>query len=486
MHIITAIISIAITVNTIAALITVFWRPRSITSTLAWLMALVFVPVIGFILYLFLGRGLDRETKRAMKKDYSGDLKMIRRLAEKDSIRQSRRNERKFTASEWALIRYFDHLEKSPLTNDNQLSIFTDGTEKFEALFKDIRAAKQHVHVEYYSFFNDHIGNQFLHLLEEKAAQGLEVRLLYDPWGSPGATKKWFSKLERLGGKVEPFITGRGLIYKTRLNYHLHRKIVVVDGLISWTGGFNVGDQYLGNSKKFGPWRDTHIRIVGPATFSLQGVFFRDWNASVKNPADEVHALPKYFTLPDKSARGNVLMQIVQDGPDNSADIIKGSFLRMIMSAKSRVWIQTPYLIPDDAIIEALLNAVRIGVDCRIMIPSMPDHPFIYRATQYYANYLTKKGIKIYIYEPGFLHAKMMLVDRQFCTVGSTNQDIRSYSLNFECNAFIYDAPIVDQFASIFEKDQKVCRLLTEEMIKEQSHWLKFKQNFSRLLSPVL
>ena len=194
----------------------------------------------------------------------------------------------------------------------------------------------------------------------------------------------------------------------------------------------------------------------------------------------------KYFKLPDDHEVEHLSLQVVSDGPDSEEEILKSGFVRMIFSAEKSVWIQTPYLIPDDSMINALLVAVRSGVDVRIMIPCMPDHPFIYRATQYYANYLHKRGIKIYIYDSGFIHAKTMVIDDELAMVGTTNQDIRSYSLNFEVSTFIYNPDIAWMLAQVFEEDIEKSVLLTDEIIKKQGYWLRFKQNFSRLLSPVL
>ena len=295
-----------------------------------------------------------------------------------------------------------------------------------------------------------------------------------------------FKPLIDAGGQVVPFITSRNLIKKTRLNYHLHRKIVVIDSVIGWTGGFNVGDQYLGKSKKFGPWRDTHGRIFGTAVFTLQEIFIRDWNASAIKKANKMDYVDEYFQLPTYDPKRNISMQIVADGPENFEEILHGGFIKMILAAEKRVWLQSPYLIPDDTMINALLIAVRSGIDVRIMIPSMPDHPFIYRATQYYANYLTKRGVKVYLYQEGFIHAKTVIMDDTIASFGTTNQDIRSYSLNFEVSAFVYNRDVVDTLTGHFEDDMTRCILLTNEMIAEQSYWLRFKQSFSRLLSPIL
>ncbi|GCF93675.1 cardiolipin synthase [Enterococcus florum] len=473
-------------INAIIAGITVFRKPRNITSILAWLLTLIFLPVVGFILYAFCGRGIDGETVYRLEQEDEKRIKEISDFIEEDNKRVRHNQPDKLYPTAEALSHYFDRRDESPITARNQIEFFYDGTEKFERLFEDLRNAKKNIHVEYYAFFNDKIGNRFLRILEEKAKEGLEVRLIYDPWGSPKANDAFFSTLKKNGGKVTAFITSKNIIAKTRLNYHLHRKIVVIDGSIGWTGGFNVGDQYLGEYERFGNWRDTHGRIVGTASFTLQEIFLRDWNASVSKPEDRMKYLSEYFELPREEFKKGVPMQIVADGPESEELIIRDGFVRMILAAEKSVWIQSPYLVPDETMISAILIAVRSGIDVRIMIPIMPDHPFIYRATQYYANFLHQRGVKIYHYNNGFLHAKTVVVDNELASFGSTNQDIRSYELNFEASAFIYDPAVAQQFREVFERDMEDCILLTTEMIKKQSKWLTFKQHFSRLLSPVL
>lgn len=472
--------------NTAAALITVFRKPRNISSVLAWILTLLFLPGLGFLIYLFCGRGIDGQKVFNLSSADKAKIAEIKEQVDQDNLKANGTLDINLLTDARVLNKYFRNMDASPLSKRNSLDIYTDGKEKFEALFEDIRKAEDTVHVEYYSFFNDRIGNRFLSLLCDKVKEGVAVHLIYDPWGSPGANKKFFKDFVALGGKVTPFITSKDMIRKTRLNYHLHRKIVVIDGKIGWTGGFNVGDQYLGESKKFGYWRDTHIRLVGTSVFSLQEIFIMDWNASVQHPSDKMDYSANYFRIANDEELGNLALQVVSDGPDTEEEILKSGFIKMILSAEKSVWIQTPYLIPDESMINALLIAVRSGIDVRIMIPCMPDHPFIYRATQYFANYLHMRGVKIYMYQNGFLHAKTMIIDNEICMVGTTNQDIRSYALNFEVSTFIYDAKIASRLTEIFEHDIAQSILLTDEIMSNQTHWLRFKQNFSRLLSPIL
>ena len=322
----------------------------------------------------------------------------------------------------------------------------------------------------------------------QKAREGVQVRVLYDAWGSFGASKSWFNQLTEAGGDVLPFITSRNMISRNRINYHLHRKIVVIDGVTSWTGGFNVGDQYLGRKKKFGYWRDTHLRLVGSASLLLQERFVMDWNASAVKEEELISFDEKLFPDLDENdiSKGDMAVQVVSDGPDNDEPYMRNGLVRLMILARKRVWIQTPYLIPDEAMIAAWQILASSGVDLRIMIPCMPDHPFIYRATQWYANQLVKIGVKVYTYNNGFMHAKTIIVDDKYATVGSVNQDYRSYDLNFEDNVFVYDRAFNKEMSDQFEKDMEQSTLLTPEMIKKQSRWLRSLQNFSRLLSPIL
>jgi len=319
------------------------------------------------------------------------------------------------------------------------------------------------------------------------AKRGVKVKVIYDSLGSRGQRHGFFRELEKAGGQAEPFFGHRkSPIHSPRFNYRAHRKIVVIDGKIGYIGGFNVGDQYLGKSKYFGYWRDTHLRIVGNAVIALQSRFFMDWNATIKGDKkrDKLVYADNYFPL--SQVQGTTSIQVVSSGPDNDNEAIKLGYLKLISSANKVIDIQTPYLIPDDSVYEALSVAALSGVKVRIMIPSKPDHPFVYRATQYFAHALLDKGAEIYQYEPGFLHAKTFVVDDELVSIGSANVDFRSFKLNFETNAFCYDRKLVQQLKESFEKDLANCSRLDKGYFARQSLWLRFKQHFSRLLAPIL
>lgn len=476
---------IVISINTILAFYVVFRRKRSVATAWAWLIILLIFPILGFILYGFFGRGLSQENLFAINKQNHIGLRNVQKMIPRF---QKRAGKSDTAHKAQVAIEYFNQNREAPLSKNNKIKLYTDEHEKFRDLMSDIKNAKETINIEYYSFYNDDIGNQILNLLVKKAQEGIKVHLIYDAWGSFGATSKWFDKLRKAGGKVLPFITSRNMILRYRINYHLHRKIVVIDGRIAWTGGFNVGDQYLGKKKKFGYWRDTHVRIIGSAALLLQERFVMDWNASITKISQVITFSEKLFPdlNEDEITENNVATQIVADGPDSELPYMRNGMMRLMLLARKRLWIQTPYLIPDDAMIATWQIIVKSGVDLRIMIPSKPDHPFIYRATQWYANQLTKMGIKIYIYDNGFLHAKTIVGDFDYAVVGSMNQDYRSYSLNFEDMAVFYDSNINNELAQIFEEDMQNSHLLTIEEIQNQSRYLRSLQSFSRLLSPIL
>ena len=479
------IIRIIFITNTILAFYIVFHRRRSVSTTWAWLIILLIFPVIGVTLYSFFGRGISQENLFAINKQHHIGLRNVQKSIEQAPKKVSSDD----TSGDGDIaIHFFNHNNEAPLTKNNQVKLYTEGETFFHDMLKDIVRAKETINIEFYTFYNDNIGNRVLSLLIKKAIQGVKVRVIYDAWGSMGATKTWFNQLRRAGGEVLPFVTSRNMITRYRINYHLHRKIVVIDGQTAWTGGFNIGDQYLSKKKKFGHWRDSQVRIVGSASLLLQERFVMDWNASVKHEDQLIRFNSTLFPNLDERdvQEGDVATQIISDGPDRCVPYLRNGMIRLMQLARKRLWIQTPYLIPDDAVFAALQTIAMSGVDVRIMIPCKPDHPFIYRATQWYANELTRYGIKIYIYEDGFLHAKTTIIDDKFSTVGSMNQDYRSYDLNFEDNAVFYDKKFNQRMVQVFKNDMKNSRLLTPEEIKKQSRALRTLQSFSRMLSPIL
>lgn len=445
-------------------------------------MVLFFLPILGFLLYLLFGQ--PHKKKRGKHPTVYSNPE-IQHLSKQQlsEIDQDSFSYPSAVSEEWQpLIRMNMKGETAPLTQNNRVQIYTDGKQKFDALFKDIDAAKNHIHLEYYIFKNDDIGNRMLELLIKKAEQGVKVLVLYDDIGSNSLPKNFFNNFFRAGGRAAASLPSKLPFANPRVNYRNHRKIGIIDGNLGYIGGFNVGDEYLGEKGKFGYWRDTHLRIEGDAVHSLQHRFLSDWNqASKKYPVMYAHT---YF--PSGNTSGEAEIQIVASGPDEAMDQIKNGFLRMIASAHKSIYIQTPYLIPDLAVLDAIRTASLSGVDVRIMIPNKADHIFVYSASLSVAEELLSAGVKIYAYDNGFLHAKTMTVDGKVLSTGSANMDVRSFSLNFEANAFIYDVKTAEEMIRVFSNDLKLSKEITSEYFKDLSLFERFRLQVARLIAPIL
>ncbi|PYZ95130.1 cardiolipin synthase [Salipaludibacillus keqinensis] len=468
--------------NILFAGIIIFIERRDASATWAWVLILFFIPFLGFVIYLFLGQNLTRSRLF----DWAGIKKVgIADIITKQ-IEQIRNPEFKYHDENVDPYRdlIYMHLINNDaiLTKDNKIDVLTDGKEKFDQLIADIKQAQDHIHIQYYIFRNDQLGKKLIDALTERAREGITVRILYDELGSRKLRVKHFKSLIEEGGEVGVFFPSRFALLNFRLNYRNHRKLCIIDGQIGYVGGFNVGDEYIGKSKKFGYWRDTHLRIEGNAVDPMQTRFILDWNQASK--PNDIDYEPRYF--PMKTNQGNATVQMVSSGPDSEWEQIKNGYMKMIMTAQESIYIQTPYFIPDQSLLDALRVASLTGKDVRIMIPNKPDHPFIYWATLSHIGKLLGSGAKIYIYDKGFIHAKSIVVDRKMNSVGTANIDMRSFKLNFEINAFIYDQETSEILAQAFEKDMLDSTRLTEELYNKRSKWISFKESISRLLSPIL
>lgn len=468
--------------NLFLAIALIFLERRDATSTWAWLMVLYFIPFFGFIIYLLLGRQLrEKHLFRWEGRDKIGIDQLIEHQIH--SIEDNTLDFRHKETEHYKDMIYL-HLRNNDavLTQDNDVKVFNDGVAKFEALIQDLELAKDHIHFQYYIIRLDNLGKRILEVLIRKAKQGVQVRVLYDDMGSRNIRKRHFNELIEHGGQVEAFFPAILPLINPRLNYRNHRKIVVIDGRIGYLGGFNVGDEYLGLKKKFGYWRDTHLRIEGSALHPIQTRFILDWNQASAN--QDIVYNDRYFPIiPQK---GSVSMQIVSSGPDSEWEQIKDGYLKMIFRAKKYIYIQSPYFIPDVSFIDALRIACLSGVDVRIMIPNKPDHIFVYWATYSNVGYLLKAGARIFIYDNGFLHTKQIVVDDEVSTVGTANIDVRSFKLNFEVNAFIYDRDKSHELAELFEQDLLLSTELTPEKYNDRSLMIKIKESIANLISPIL
>ncbi|MET0786735.1 MAG: cardiolipin synthase [Paenisporosarcina sp.] len=475
-------ITATIILNIFLAIVLIFLERRDASATWAWLMVLFFIPILGFLVYLLLGRQLRKKHLfRWEGRDKIGIDKLIDYQLE--AIEQGTFEFKLDDALDYKdLINMHLRNNHAVLTQDNDVQIFNDGEAKFNALIKDMEQAKDHIHVQYYIFRLDRLGQRIYDVLISKAKQGVKVRILFDDMGSRSLRKRHLKELVDLGGEVEAFFPSLLPLVNPRLNYRNHRKIVVIDGRIGYIGGFNVGDEYLGINRKFGYWRDTHLRLEGSSLHPLQTRFILDWNQASAN--QDIEYSDRYF--PAIPLKGSVGLQIVSSGPDSEWEQIKNGYLKLMAMAKEYIYIQTPYFIPDASFMDTLRVACLSGIDVRIMIPNKPDHMFVYWATYSYIGQLLKAGAKVYIYDNGFLHSKMIVVDNEASTVGTANIDVRSFKLNFEVNAFIYDRETSRQLAELFEQDMLLSTELTMERYEGRSRLIKMKESFSRLLSPIL
>lgn len=459
----------------------IFRERRQIQSTIAWLLILSIVPMAGFFLYLIFGRKISKDNLFKTKKEYD--------IGFNEAFEQSFRNSNSKSEQEARII-YENkdmistllRMDNAHLTSGNKVDLYKASEDFFDTLLYKLERATNFINIQFYIFKDDEIGTKILKILTDKAKSGVEVRLLYDALGSRTLKNKSLREFRKSGGKVAVFFPSLFKLINLNLNYRNHRKIVVIDGEVGFIGGFNVGDEYLGKNTKFGKWRDTHIQLQGLSVDTLNLRFLMDWSYASR----ETLHFSKYMRKV-REIKGDEHIQIVSSGPDSDTTAIKYGYIKMIQKAKKYVYIQTPYLILDESLLDALHLAKLSGIDVRVMIPSKPDHPFIYWATYSYAGELLKLGAKIYIYDKNaFLHAKTVVIDDSVCSIGTANMDIRSFALNFEVNAFIYSNEVSAMQRKIFEEDIIKSEELTLEKYNNRSKIIKAKESISRLLSPVL
>mgnify|MGYP004601720831 FL=1 len=462
--------------NLLSALSLIFIERKEPTTTWAWLIILIALPGIGFILYLLLGQNLSRQ-------------KIFREKKLADKIKRYKlRNNSELPLSDNEINENYEDLilmnynhSGAIYTTGNEVKTYINGEDKFRDLFNDIREAKSFIHIEYYIFRYDDLGRALISELHEKVKDGVEVRLVIDGMGSKKIAKKIIKEIESYGIKISVFFPGVLPHINMRINYRNHRKIVVIDGKIGYVGGFNVGNEYVNKGKQFKFWRDTHIRVRGEAVNELNKRFILDWDyASDENMGN----MSMYFPIPE--VVGDVGIQIVSSGPDHMEEYIKNSYMKIINSAKNYVYIQTPYLVPDSPMMEALKISALSGVDVRIIVPGAPDHYFREWMLSANIGLLIEYGIKIYRYGNGFIHSKTIVADGEVCSIGTANLDIRSFKLNFEVNAFIYNEAVAKEQEKIFLDDQLKSKLVIKEEYYKRSKNLKIKESLIRLLAPIL
>ena len=444
---------------------------RNPVKTMAWVLVLFFLPVVGLAFYFFFGRSTRKE-KLISKKGYT-------RLIKRPMAEYQAQKAFKYPEDQHQLMRFFRKINNALPFEGNKIEVYTDGLSMLQSLIKEISKAQHHIHLQFYIFEDDSVGRLLRDLLMDKARQGVEVRLLYDDVGCWRVPHAFYEEMRGAGIEVRSFLKVRFPLFTSKVNYRNHRKIVVIDGRVAFTGGMNIALRYM-RGFSWGIWRDTHIKIEGKAVYGLQTSFLTDWYVVDRT----LITSSRYF--PEVEACGNALIQIVTSDPVGEwRDIMQG-LLIAISSSRKYFYIQTPYLLPTEPILLALKTAALAGVDIRIMIPECADTWLTHLGSLSYLDDMMRAGVKIYLYQKGFLHSKLMVSDDTLSTVGSTNMDFRSFEHNFEVNAFMYDTASALALKEIFLQDQKDAILLQRKTWMKRPWYQKAKESIVRLLAPLL
>ncbi len=440
---------------------------RDPVKSLAWITVIALLPVVGVVLYVLFGRNMRKVRKFEHKQERFEGVS----LEHARSIDDHRNT-----------ITLLLNNSQAPLTVHNRIAVLNNGKATFAALIDALKAARETINIEYYIFENDRIGGKIAKILRDKAKAGVEVRFIYDDVGSWGLSPVFLSGMRRAGVEVRCFQPVVFPWLTSRVNYRNHRKIVVVDGRVAFTGGINIADRYLVRRSKNGMWRDTHLMLEGEAVAMLQTVFLTDWYfLNKKEPA----SFDGKFFPPSQVAEQSPV-QIAASGPDSDWATIMQAFFSAITRARDHIYISSPYLLPNNAILTALKVAALGGIDVRVMIPSRSDSKIVYWATRSYITELLEAGIKVYLYRRGFNHSKVVMIDGRFSSVGTANMDMRSFEDNFEVSAIMYDTHIADELEGYFRDDLRQSTLLKRDEWDKRPRRHILYESLARLLSPLL
>jgi len=460
----------------------VIFETHSSTKTLAYLLFCILIPVIGIVFYLTFG--INYWKTKLYTKKAGADAELLQQLKNNipyyNTLVSESANDSMIQHAELATMLIKDL--KSPLTRYNKVKLLLNGEEKFPELISCLENAKHHIHMEYYIYEQDEIGSSIIELLIKKAGEGVQVRFIYDDFGSPTIKKKIEKRMREAGVEIYPFSKVQFYLLANRINYRNHRKIVVIDGQTAFTGGINVSDKYINNKKGKLFWRDTHLRIDGPGVYYLQYLFLSDWNFCSERtvPVADLHFAK------DCTQKEDTCVQLVGSGPDSEQPYVLFAILQAIYLAKEEILITTPYFIPGDNIMDALRIAASSGLTVKLLVPGKSDSRLVNSASK--ANYydLLKAGVEIYLYEKGFVHAKTMVTDGKLSVIGTANMDYRSFDLNFEVNAIIYDASFSEQLRNVFFEDIKNAKKINAKEWANRAFYYKLADRVARLFSPAL
>jgi cardiolipin synthase len=449
-------------------------------KTTAWLLIIFLLPGVGFFLYIFMAKEYKRRRvarRRGRKYNHKLPLNILNKI---EIASRTRELTNKDIWQQRRLVNLLRSIPDSPITKSNETEIYSNGKETFDSIIRELEKARDHIHMEFYIVHSDDIGTKIQQLLIRKAKEGVSVRFIYDGLGSYDLPARYIKEMTNEGIEVHAFMPIRYSFFKKSANYRNHRKIVVVDGLVGFVGGINIGDEYLGLNPKYGFWRDTHMRIRGDAVYFLQQTFINDWAFVSGFKLTD----PCYF--PDHTCEGDEQVQIIASGPESMWDTIQELYFGTISTAEKRIWIITPYFIPDISILVALKTAALSGVEVRIILPGLSDHILVKWASTSFIEELMEAGVRFWFYNNGFIHAKVLIVDETIASVGTANLDMRSFFDNFELNAVLFDKKSIKHLEEDFLEDLRFSSEIQLKEFKKRTRYQRGKEVIARMLSPLL
>lgn len=454
---------------------------RQPSATIAWLLVVALLPVLGLLLYFLLGATRLTRWRRRSERVSARLDEVLQKYGVGVRMREVGTHP-PLDDDTKALVALANNVTSLPASWGNKVTILDSAAKTYHTLLTGIDSAEEHIHVLYYIIQPDRVGQSLRERLVKRAKQGLEVRVLYDAVGSSRLPLDFWDPLVEAGGHAAVFRPVRlRFRRRDRMDFRNHRKIVVFDGRVGLTGGINVGREYLGLDPEIGKWRDSHVQLEGPSVLALQQTFSEDWLLTTGEVLDDLKYYPTFDPAP-----GSQLVDVVDSGPDRQWSSVHQLFFQAIAMSRKRAWITSPYFVPDPVIEEAIVTAALRGVDVRILVPHRSDVPIISLASRSYFPRLLEAGVKIYRYERGFVHAKTIVIDEWVGTIGSANMDIRSFKLNFEINAIVYGPEFTRELAQQFLDDLRFARQITDQDIARIAYPERLAISFARLLSPLL
>lgn len=480
-------ISIILWILAILYLVTVFtislmivFENRNPLKTHSWLLVIILVPVAGILLYVFFGRNYRKQKIYSRKSISDSEILsdfVARQVVSLPTVIAGESND---IQSKAHLMRLLLNNNRSVLTVDNTVKLLKNGKETFPAMREAIAGAQNYIHLEFYRLEPDTLGTEFKELLKQKAAEGVRVRVIYDDVGSWNIGKSYLRDMRASGVSIFPFMPVRFPSFSSKVNYRNHRKILVVDGNVGFVGGLNIADKYLYGLPDIGPWKDTHLELKGESVAALNGIFLADWDFVSGKPVPDMEPLLKY------SKTGNrCLVQVASSGPDTDWATILQVYFAAIATAKRSIYLTSPYFSPDESLLTALKTAALSGIDIRIIFPRTSDSIIANWNTRSYISELLEAGVRVYLFNEGFIHSKYLLVDSVFASVGSPNVDIRSFDLDFEVTALIYDLNFASELNTLFFEDLKGCREVVKSEWEKRNRKERYKESLARIFGPL-